>query len=70
MKLVTCTWMFKQKPLDAEGMKFIEKARCCLKADRLMIYVDYDPMNLYAQVAFNDPICMFMSLSAAAGSFL
>ncbi len=35
-----------------------------------MIYVDYDPMNVYAPVASHDSIRMLISLSTAAGSFL
>ncbi len=50
MKPVPHTWVFKQKLLDAEGKKFIGKARCCRRGDRQMIYIDYDPMNEYAPV--------------------
>ncbi len=35
-----------------------------------MIYIDYDPRNLYGPVASHDSIRMLISLSAAAGSFL
>ncbi len=67
MKLIPYTWVFKQNPLDAEGKKFIEKARCCLRGDRQMIFVDYEPMDVYAPVASHDSIRMLISLSAAAG---
>ena len=69
MKPDSFTWVFKQTPLDDEGMKFFEKARSSLRGDRRMIYVDYDVMNLYAQVASHESIRMLMSLSVAAGSF-
>ena len=70
MKPVPFTWVFKQKPLEAEGTKFIEKARSFLRGDRQMIYVDYDPRSVYAPVASLDSIRMLISLSAAARSFL
>ena len=31
MKPVPYTWLFKQKPLDAEGKKFIDQARYCVQ---------------------------------------
>ena len=70
MEPVPYTWVFKQKPLDAEDKKFIGKARCCLRGDRQMIYLDYDSMNVYALVASYDSIRMLISLSAAVGLFL
>ena len=66
MKSVAFTWVSKQKPLDAVGTKSIEKARCCLRGDRQMVYLDYEPMNVYAPVASHDSIRMHISLSAAA----
>ncbi len=41
MQPVLFTWVFKLKLCDAEGKKFIEKARCCVRGDRQLTYVDY-----------------------------
>ncbi len=65
MKPVPFTWVFKMKPLDAEGRKFMEKARCCSHGGRQQAYVDYDPNNIYAPVASHDSIRILLSIAAA-----
>jgi len=70
MNIVPYTWVFKVKPLDAEGRKFMEKARCCLRGDQQLAYVDYDPTNIYAPVASHDSIRMLLALAAAEDSYL
>ena len=64
MKPVPSTWLFEQKPLDAEDKNFIEKSRYCLRGDGQTIYVVYDPMINYDLVTAKDYIYMFISLSA------
>ena len=61
MRPVPYTWVFKSKPLDATGKNFMEKARCCLRGDQQLEYVDYDPSNIYAPVASHDAIRMLIS---------
>ncbi len=70
MELVPYSWVFKQKPLDAEDKKFIGKARCCLRGDLQIIYLDYGSMNVNAPVASYDSISLLISLSAAPKLFL
>ena len=70
MKPVPYTWVFKVKPLDAEGNKFIEKALCCVRGDRQMAYVDYDPTNIYAPVASHDSIRMLLALAVSENLYL
>ncbi len=65
MKPVPFTWVFKMKPLDAEGKKFMEKSRCCLRGDRQQAFVDYEPTNIYAPVASHDSIRMLLAIAAA-----
>ena len=65
MKPVPFTWVFKLKQLDAEGKKFLEKARCCLRGDRQQEYVDFDPNALYAPVASHESIRMLLACAAA-----
>lgn len=64
MKPITFTWIFHMKPLDAEGKKFKKNARCRLRSDRQLAYVDYDPINVYASVASHESIRMLFSLAA------
>ncbi len=70
VKHVLCTWEFKKKTLNAEGPKFLEKARCCLRDDQQLAYVDYDPKNLYAPVASHDAIRFLLAMTAAENSIL
>ncbi len=51
IKPVPCTWLFKQKPLDARGEHFLEKFRSCFLGYKQLAVVGKDPTNLYALVA-------------------
>ncbi len=70
MQSVPFTWVFKLKPCDAEGKEFIEKARCCVRGNRQLAYVDYDTSNIYAPVASHDSIRMLFALVASEESYL
>jgi len=48
----------------------MEKARCCLRGDRQLAYVDYDPTNIYAPVASHDSIRMLIALAAGEDAYL
>ncbi len=51
-------------PCDVEGRKIIEKARCCVRGDGQIAFVDYDPSNIYAPVASHDSIFVPIALAA------
>lgn len=67
VKPVPYTWVFKQKPLDAQGKKFLQKARCCLIVDQQLEYIDY---NLYAPVASHYAIRLLICIAASEGLVL
>ena len=62
---VPFTWEFKLKPLDTQGKTFLENARCCMRGDRQLAYVDYDPTNFFASVASHDSIRILLSIAAS-----
>lgn len=64
MKPVPVTWFFKQKQLDVIDKHFMEKGRRCLRGDRKLIYVDYDPSSTYEPVASHDAIRMLITIAA------
>ncbi len=70
MQSVSVTWVFKLKPFDAEGKKFIEKARCCVWVDRQLAYFGYVPSNIYAPVASHNSIRILFELVASEESYL
>ncbi len=70
MKPVPFTWVFKTKTLDAEGTKFMAKARCCLRGDRQQAYVDYDSTNIYVFVASHHSFRMLLEIAAAQNLML
>ncbi len=70
MQPVRFTWVFKLKPCDAEGKNFIEKARCCVRGDCPLFYVDYDTSNIYAPASPHDSIHMLFALAASDESYL
>ena len=43
----------------------MRKARCYVRSDRQLAYVDYDPSNIYAPVALHDSICMLIAVDAS-----
>ena len=43
MKAVRFTWVFKAKTLDFDCKKIIKRARCYMRGDQQMLYVDYEP---------------------------
>ncbi len=58
------------KPCDAEGKKFIEKARCCVRGNRQLAYVYYDSSNIYAPVASHDSTHMLLAIAASEEIYL
>ena len=56
--------------MDAQGKNFLEKARCCLRGDKQLAYIDYDPSNIYAPVASHDAIRLLIAIAAAENAQL
>ncbi len=70
MQPVPFTWLCKLKPCDADGKEFMEKARCCVRGDRQLAYVDHVPSSINAPVASHDSIRKLIALAASEASYL
>ena len=65
--VVPFTWVFQLKPLDVEGLKLLEKARCCLCGNKQTPEIDFDPHTTYAPVASHEALRILLAIAAAHG---
>jgi len=56
--------VFKLKPIENAGQKFLHKARCVVRADKQQAFIDYDPSNIYAPVVYHEALRLILALSA------
>lgn len=66
MHVLPFTWVFRLKPMDMFGIKFLHRARCFIRGGMQMPGIDFDPESLYAPVAFKEAIRMLFAISAAS----
>ena len=65
MNIIKRKWIFRKKPLDAQGKTFLPKARCVARGDLQEAYVDFDPDTLYAPVAAHASIRLILAYAAS-----
>ena len=65
MNIIKHKWIFRKKPLDAEGKTFLPKARCVARGDLQEAYIDFNPDALYAPVAAHESIRIILAYAAS-----
>ena len=70
MRPVPYIWVFRKKPLDDIGLEWLFKARCCLRGDRQVEFLDYDPDFVYAPVAAHESIRILICFAASQNLIL
>ncbi len=49
MNIIAFLWIFRLKLLDALGLHYMYKARCCARGDLQEQDIDFNPDTLYAR---------------------
>lgn len=65
MIFIPITWVFKIKPIDRIGRKFLYKARSCIRGVYQISAVDFDPYGTYELVACHEATWILLSHAAA-----
>ena len=67
MQPIPYIWDFRIKDTAGSIATVIYKARCCLRGDFQIAYLDFDPTNLYAPVVRHETIRIFLIKASAEG---
>lgn len=65
INVLPITWVYRVKLIDLFGQGFLHKARCCVRGDRQVKYVDSDPHRIYNLDTSHKAFCILLTYAAS-----
>lgn len=66
-KVIQITWVFRLKFIYKEGVKFLNKARCCVRGDQQKVDIYLYALHTYAPVASHESVRTLIAYASSHG---